>query len=132
MTLRIPSYWRLGDRRCRTDEVGRVHVRDLIHLLRPSGKASEGSRTVPELQTCIERDTGDLRLTYQSAFTEGDITARVKIAWTSCQFGGRRPWLECPGCKRRVAALYLGRRPRCRVCTGLSYPSQSKRSRRAV
>ena len=34
----------------------------------------------------------------------------VSLSWTSCRFGGERPWFICPakGCQRRVAILYSG------------------------
>lgn len=49
----------------------------------------------------------------------------VAIAWTPCRYGGRRPWLVCPGCGSRRLALYAHEdRIRCRACLGLGYPSQ--------
>lgn len=50
----------------------------------------------------------------------------VRLTWTPCHFGGRRPWFLCPvrGCGRRVAMLYCGGIFACRYCHGLAYPSQ--------
>jgi hypothetical protein len=55
----------------------------------------------------------------------------VALTWTSCHYGGQRPWFLCPGvgqgqdCGRRVAILYgVGRYFRCRHCARLSYESQ--------
>jgi hypothetical protein len=57
---------------------------------------------------------------------EGDsVVERVSLAWTSCNFGGRRFWFLCPRCRRRAALLYLlGRLFLCRRCCDLAYPSQ--------
>ncbi len=59
-------------------------------------------------------------------------TQPVPIDWTSCAFGGRRPWFICSAsvdnraCARRVAKLYLGSSPifACRHCHQLAYASQ--------
>ena len=50
----------------------------------------------------------------------------VYLDWTSCHFGGKRPWFLCParGCGRRVAILYGGGIFACRHCYQLAYPSQ--------
>jgi len=50
----------------------------------------------------------------------------VRIEWTACNYGGRRPWFLCPaaGCGRRVAKLYAGRLFACRQCYRLAYPCQ--------
>lgn len=54
-----------------------------------------------------------------------DVEERVELAWTPCHYGGQRPWLRCPQCKRRVILLYdHGRRFLCRHCYGLTYASQ--------
>lgn len=54
-----------------------------------------------------------------------DVEEPVAITWTSCNYGGRRPWFICPGCSRRVAILYMGGRNfLCRHCHGLAYASQ--------
>ncbi len=58
----------------------------------------------------------------------------VKLDKTPCNYGGQRSWFRCPGCDRRVAALYgeklanstsvKNRRFKCRSCHNLVYPSQ--------
>lgn len=54
-----------------------------------------------------------------------DVEERVELEWTSCHYGGQRPWLRCPQCVRRVVVLYgYGRRFLCRHCYGLPYASQ--------
>jgi hypothetical protein len=49
----------------------------------------------------------------------------IRVLWTRCHFGGRRPWLECPCCRRRVGKLYnAGSFCACRTCCNLRYASQ--------
>src|SRR5262245_24978828 len=55
-----------------------------------------------------------VRLVYHSRRGEEawkDIEETVPLVWTSCHYGGNRPWFLCPGvvngrsCRRRVAIL---------------------------
>lgn len=47
----------------------------------------------------------------------------VPLGWTSCHFGGQRPWFIC-WCGRRAAVLYFGNKYfRCRKCLGLIHAS---------
>jgi hypothetical protein len=57
---------------------------------------------------------------------EKESTYLVALEWTSCNFGGRRPWFVCPasGCERRVAILYAGLTFTCRHCQNLVYACQ--------
>ena len=54
----------------------------------------------------------------------------ASLAWTSCNFGGSRPWFLCPGCDQRVAILYWDEEEMtagellCRRCLDLGYQSQ--------
>jgi hypothetical protein len=53
-----------------------------------------------------------------------DIQERVGLSFSSCNYGGRRPWFICPmpECNRHVAVLYLqGMDFICRVCAPLTY-----------
>jgi len=55
-----------------------------------------------------------------------NINYPVDLEWTSCNFGGKRPWFICPAqdCGRRVAILYGGAVFACRHCYQLAYQSQ--------
>ncbi|MDD1752959.1 MAG: hypothetical protein LUQ38_07720, partial [Methanotrichaceae archaeon] len=56
-----------------------------------------------------------------------DVNYTVPLSWTSCNYGGERPWFICPGknCNKRVANLYLmGKYFLCRHCHNLAYSSQ--------
>jgi hypothetical protein len=53
------------------------------------------------------------------------VIQHVPISWTACHLGGRRPWFECPYCRRRSAVIYIGNEEiACRRCFGLAYASQ--------
>jgi hypothetical protein len=48
----------------------------------------------------------------------------VTLSFTPCHFGGARPWLDCPGCGRRVAILHHWKQWWfCRTCLRLTYRS---------
>jgi hypothetical protein len=56
-----------------------------------------------------------------------DVAYTVPLSWTSCNYGGKRPWFICPGkgCNKRVAKLHLmGKYFLCRHCHDLVYSSQ--------
>ncbi len=54
-----------------------------------------------------------------------DCTNSVLLTWTECNYAGKRPWWQCPGCDRRVALLYSGNDwYACRHCHQLAYRSQ--------
>lgn len=52
------------------------------------------------------------------------VEVRVQLDTTSPHFGGVRWWARCPGCRARVAFLYLDLpRVECHACAGLAYAS---------
>jgi hypothetical protein len=55
---------------------------------------------------------------------------RIAVEWTSCAFGGTRPWFLCPRCHTRRGDLYAapcGPPCECRECRRLHYRTQSMR-----
>lgn len=54
------------------------------------------------------------------------INYPIGLTWTTCNYGGRRPWWICPtdGCGRRVAVLFSCPLFACRHCQQLAYRSQ--------
>lgn len=52
----------------------------------------------------------------------------IYLVSTPCNYGGVRWWFACPGCQRRVQALYIntkkGTKPECRHCLDLNYGTQ--------
>ena len=54
-----------------------------------------------------------------------DIDDRVTLIYKPCNFGGARPWFQCPRCARQVAVLYMrSGRMACRHCQRVAYSSQ--------
>lgn len=61
------------------------------------------------------------------------IKHRIKLVRTKPSFGGTKIWFQCPGCKRRIANLYLPNFTKtigCRKCLGLSYESKNGSKRK--
>ncbi len=78
----------------------------------------------------IETRPGVIELFYgisRNVQPREDVHIKVSLSWSSCNFGGERPWFICPGkgCGRRIAKLYLvGKYFLCRHCHDLVYSSQ--------
>ena len=78
----------------------------------------------------IETKPGVVELIYSISRNDQpreDVHIEVTLSWSSCNYGGERPWFICPGkgCGRRVAKLYLvGKYFLCRHCHDLTYSSQ--------
>ena len=54
----------------------------------------------------------------------------VRLDWTACNYGGRRTWLLCPRCGRRVATLFFrgAETFACRRCHRLAYQCQREQA----
>lgn len=75
----------------------------------------------------LEPDSIELSYSVSRNGQKEDVNYTVLLSWTSCNYGGKRPWFICPGkgCNRRVANLYLmGKYFLCRPCHDLVYSSQ--------
>ena len=56
------------------------------------------------------------------------IDREVGITYTDQHLGGRRAWIVCPECGKRMGILYFsGPRLACRACLDLIYSSQAER-----
>lgn len=65
------------------------------------------------------------RLSFSSDGTP--VNQEVRIVRTACNFGGSRPWFNCPRCWRRVGVLFLRADSfMCRHCGRVAYASQSE------
>src|ERR687884_920225 len=101
-------------------------------LLRPWTSGSlRWSRAGRETGSIGLRCSGDAvflsyRVTSRRGTAAEDVEERVPLVRTAQPFGGERVWFACPGCGRRCAVLYGGRRFRCRRCTGVPYASQGE------
>ena len=99
----------------------------------------DGNRTSwMDLTTSAEAITLSytIRWTYEDREPE-DIRYTVRVVWTPCNFGGKRPWFICPGrdCGRRVAKLYMPPSAKyylCRHCHDLSYRSRQRWDKRVA
>lgn len=77
----------------------------------------------------IETKAGAIELDYTISYDgkSQKINYEIPLTWTSCNYGGKRPWFICPGkgCARRVAKLYSNQGYFfCRHCHDLAYSSQ--------
>jgi hypothetical protein len=87
-----------------------------------------------EQNQSIGVDVEDHHLVLKYQFDRGgiereEIEVPIQVVWTPCPYGGRRPWFECPACRKRAAKLYLldaTARFVCRSCCELPYQSQSE------
>ena len=126
--------WIRWERRVAVEDVRSVDVRQWHRagLLREglgflqswSGRYPKQSATVA---VHVERDHVTLRYSWSDEYEDSQS---VQLDWTSCNYGGQRPWFLCPGaqdgiaCGRRVVLLYAaGRYFLCRHCYRLPYRS---------
>jgi hypothetical protein len=75
----------------------------------------------------IDGSDDHIKLTY--AVDGKKVQERISISKTPVHLGGRRSWFVCPGCDRRIAALYFAGSFRCRHCHDLRYRSQRETPR---
>ena len=109
-----------------------VHRLKEENVLRPgcsfTWERTDGGNDNSSIHVTIHEDR--LELEYLVTFKDGKsekITDTVFLEWTACNYGGHRPWFECPSCGRRVGILYLRRlRFKCRECHDLTYQSSQE------
>ena len=110
-------------------------------LLEPESRFSwcwqEAGVTVASINVQVKTEL--VVLTYKARWPGRewqDIDERIGLSFSSCHYGGQRPWFVCPmaECGRAVAVLYLsGLRFLCRHCHSLAYASQREgRAKRAL
>lgn len=62
-----------------------------------------------------------------------DFKYSVELDYTPCNYGGRRIWLRCPVCYKRIALIYMDERDgyfKCRACANLNYQSSQDNNER--
>jgi len=95
-----------------------------------SGTLSWTRRGEPSGAISCHYRNSSLTLTYSYCKDEEahrSVTEHVFVEWTTCHFGGKRPWLRCPCCNGRVMILArTGPRFLCRKCHNLPYGSQTE------
>lgn len=59
--------------------------------------------------------------------------ALAELEWSSCHFGGHRPYFQCPRCRRRCCILYRyqtegksGDSYGCQKCLGMVHPVENE------
>jgi hypothetical protein len=103
---------------------------DIHYLRRISALVPGTSMTLTWSKNGRERASVEGKVTEEglnlSYRTNGErICYVVSIVYTSCHYGGTRPWLKCPKCDRRVGKIHLnGIMFLCRHCYNLAYESQ--------
>ena len=125
--------WSRLDKKTTTEECRRL---DVLYLHRNSILYSGCSFTLSwkrngypwgEIRIEVERSSLVLIYHYAGNGEECDVEELISLDWTSCNYGGERPWFLCPRCGRRVGVLFLGASYfLCRHCYHLSYSSQNK------
>jgi hypothetical protein len=131
------GHWYRWNRKITTGESKDIDIR----VLHRSGRLSPDSRRVYSWN-CDGEPAGSIGfrvencrivLDYRYRENDGeweDVELSVLLSYTSCNYGGKRPWFLCPisGCGRRVAVLYNeGKYFVCRHCGDLAYASQQER-----
>ncbi|WP_146807047.1 hypothetical protein [Acetobacter cibinongensis] len=56
------------------------------------------------------------------------VVMPISVSWSDCNYGGRRPWMICPYCARRVSTLHLSSNSKqlaCRHCFNMTYESRN-------
>lgn len=107
----------------------RLDVRQLAKHNRLAG----GSFSWRWTNTYTGQDAGSIGITTRPGHAmlnyshNGQVVSDdVRVVQTACNYGGTRPWFQCPRCTKRVAVLYLrSGRFMCRHCGGIVYASQA-------
>ena len=99
------------------------HRLDVRELARSGLLSGSGTITWPDgHHVTINGDGDSVALSYD--INGKEFQERVSISKTAVHLGGHRSWFLCPGCNRRIAALYFVMQFRCRHCHDLRYASQ--------
>jgi hypothetical protein len=104
------------------------------HFRRFSWSWTRDGETVASIGVESSRHQVTLRYRNRSYSDEWtDVSQVVPLQWTTCRFGGERPWFVCSVwksgryCGREVTKLYgAGKLFACRHCYGLAYASQQE------
>lgn len=132
--------WHDHRRRWRVEECRKLALADVRRYCGLPDKAwsssmgwydsSDGRQTASVGLRCELFTDGqsELTLIYRERRADAwhDVDDPIDLVTEPAGFSGRRWWMVCPDCDRRVAALYLpptGGRFRCRTCHGLTYAS---------
>ena len=119
--------WYKWDSKSTTESQYRVDIR----WMRQQGRLEQGKTgwlTWSTRTISYRVEAKCLILNYRYRPRDGEwenVQETVMFDWTVCNYGGKRAWLLCPNCNRRVAVLYgAGKYFFCRHCYNLTYASQ--------
>jgi hypothetical protein len=77
----------------------------------------------------LVRDADSLILQYMIG-EEGqrrDGSQDIRLTYSACHYGSKRPWFVCPKCQRRAGLLFMRwGRFACRHCQKVAYSAQSE------
>jgi hypothetical protein len=77
--------------------------------------------------TVVPQSAVNLAYTVTNHNITQQINDRIALIYKPCNFGGARPWFQCPRCARQVAQLYMrAGRFACRHCQRVAYSSQAE------
>lgn len=115
--------WSHDNRKWRVEEMPCVDIRMLKKqsaLRRHSSCViTHKDRGIPALYIYVWVYDSGLQL-------QTDDIEHVEFSESNCNYGGKRKWLLCPACRRRVVALYKYNKFRCRHCLDLTYESRNQ------
>ena len=125
--------WSRGDAKPRVESFLQLSVSKLYRWGYLAGESQsfnltwrEGGEPIGSIGGYGSKD--EVWLNYTTGASSGESVEwsyKIDLEWTSCNYGGYRPWFRCPHCKHRVATLYGGKKFLCRRCKGLAYRSQT-------
>jgi len=120
-----PRGWARG----RVETQSALDVRKMARegALRPGRRCTWTWRLRGAVIASVETVTGDGGLEASYRLDGRPVAVWVAIVRTPCNYGGDRPWFQCPACHGRAATIYLcGPTLRCRRCARLAYTSQTE------
>lgn len=123
-----PAYKVKGEHLQRVDVRVWARRKWLDHQGSFSWSWSRGGEPMGSISVLVQsRSAVTLQYTISSNGEARHFNERVSVIYKPCNFGGSRPWLQCPRCARHVALLYLrGGRFACRHCQRVAYSSQAE------
>jgi len=108
--------------RCRWDRKSYIEDYPSLDIRQLHRRLRRGDELAADIQLAVMLSL----LVNRPGAASRDAREKISLAWTSCHFGGQRPWFLCPGCGRRAAVLIAAEALLCRHCLGLTYRCQSE------
>lgn len=117
--------WKAKAEHCRSIDVRVFHRKGVLNDF-TGGWQWKNNETGEIVASIGFRTDGQFVYLYYSVDDE-PVKETIPLTQTACNFGGSRPWFNCPRCTKRVAVLYLRhKRFLCRPCQKVAYRCQSQ------